>query len=828
VQSFSNRLILVALWLAAGLSSAGCQTWSSWRDSSPAPVAARKEDPAAPKSKSEKPASGARDRLIPPALADERWVLAVDAARQGAMGGLSTLDAARQEPRPPETPRPAERPRWRHAGLEELLARPPASRPDLSHALKSEDPVVATNAAIGLARQGSAAGVDRLAATVRAPELKLPLRRAAAEALGGIRQPSPVPMLRELLDQYGRGSGPGYVAELHAELLRSLAMHVEPVDEPRLAEALRSPVSTVRLEALEAWSRSRRSTLPAIVADLPSDPSPQVRAEAVRLLVAKRHPQALDRAKAALADQDMAVRHAAIAALGAMGGDEARTALEHLLAEQPELIRAEAVSALATMGAKAAVLGAIGDKSWRVRNAVAKALPGYRDREGVAAARQLLDDPSPEVRRQVVEAVSAWPIEQAGPALLAAMSGPSYLARKAAAAQLAARWPAARDFPADAPPARRAQAMKDLESKWARQYGYADRAALAQATQGASGSQAQEAVQAERLDAVRARLRRLAEPGLPSAARDEELRALTEIGPSLIPLLERLTLDEHVALPEPVYREVLPRVSPVFLALDQLRGTDVAQRRRGAEQLATRAATEPLGRLAVERLALVAATESDLLVWSNVLTAVANDPSEPSLRLACAAIGHPSPEIRRRACEHLGAHPDPRSAKVLLGALEDKSSPVARAAVRALNNLGPLDDAQPLERLLASPDPALQLEAAAALTRAGSAKGVAALERLAGSTDPKIRRQAADAMGESPNPAFTATLMRLLDDQLNVRRAALASLPKVVGQDVANRGNEPPPSMAERVSRWKRWYGHPSESGPTAAQAANGSEITSW
>ena len=100
------------------------------------------------------------------------------------------------------------------------------------------------------------------------------------------------------------------------------------------------------------------------------------------------------------------------------------------------------------------VLGAAGDPSWRVRLKVAEALAGYGDRDGAAAARRLLDDPSAEVERQVVRSLAAWPGEMAGPVLLDALGKDAVTVRKLAAEQLAARWPAAGRFPFEAPPAR--------------------------------------------------------------------------------------------------------------------------------------------------------------------------------------------------------------------------------------------------------------------------------------------------------------------------------------------------------------------------------------
>ncbi|MHC4177000.1 MAG: HEAT repeat domain-containing protein, partial [Planctomycetota bacterium] len=101
-------------------------------------------------------------------------------------------------------------------------------------------------------------------------------------------------------------------------------------------------------------------------------------------------------------------------------------------------------------------------------------------------------------------------------------------------------------------------------------------------------------------------------------------------------------------------------------------------------QVAELAGERPLGRLAMARLVRLIVAEPDELVWQRVLTAVAGDASEPSIRLAYAAVSHPSAEVRRRACDNLAAHPHPGHAKMLVPALEDRDHAVVCAAVRAL------------------------------------------------------------------------------------------------------------------------------------------------
>jgi len=197
--------------------------------------------------------------------------------------------------------------------------------------------------------------------------------------------------------------------------------------------------------------------------------------------------------------------------------------------------------------------------------------------------------------------------------------------------------------------------------------------------------------------------------------------------------------------------------------------------------------------------------EPDPLVWQAVFTTIHGDDSEPSIRLARAALSHESPDVRRRACEHLAAHPAPAHEPVLLPALEDPTDSVRAAAVTALVAGQSLDNPEPLERLAAHGNGRLRVQAAVALCRLGDPAGPPALDRLSHSDDPNERRWVAEAMGTVPDPSFAAALIRMLDDRPSVRQAALASLPSVAGRDVAQSAESPEPDVEHRVELWKAW-----------------------
>ena len=176
--------------------------------------------------------------------------------------------------------------RWHSPAIDEMLAMPVERQPDFHALLQSQQPLVAINAAIVLARLGEPVAQEKLLETVRNQSLKLPLRRATIEALARAEKPSALKSLQELADQYGNfseKSAASYVPELHAELLyAALARQEDAADDPRFTTAVRQPVSPdVRLAVLECWARGHDGGLPPEVADLRGDPKERVRATAV-------------------------------------------------------------------------------------------------------------------------------------------------------------------------------------------------------------------------------------------------------------------------------------------------------------------------------------------------------------------------------------------------------------------------------------------------------------------------------------------------------------------------------------------------------------------
>ncbi len=558
-----------------------------------------------------------------------------------------------------------------------------------------------------------------------------------------------------------------------------------------------APEAAVKIAALYAWIQTRRDPLPPEALRLTTDVHPTVRAAAVRAIGQRPPPDAETRIAAALEDHEIEVRLAAIEALGMIASAASRARLESLRSDHGEMVRAAAVRALGRLGADEAVFDAAGDRSWRVRKEVAAALACRPSRHAAAIATGLLDDPSAEVQSQAVESAAAWPLRLGGPVLLEAMGKPCGTVRRTAAARLATQWPPASEFAPDAPPDRRQAELDQLRGRFVDEFGLVAPAALAEIARGAKGQTPPRTAEASRL------IRQLADPLSTPQVRADALADLQAFGPELVPALEHFARVEKQNLPQAVWESVLARADATFAAIERLRSPDPAERRQAAEQLVRLANQRPLGALAVARLADVAAAESDPLVLHRALDAVARDGGDEATRLVYAAMSHPSPDVRRAACEHLAAHPRPQHAAVLAPALDDAHPAVVAAAIRALAAGGRLDDPSVLRRFLGSSSQHLALEAAAALAQLGDPAGAGALERLARSHDAAIRRHAAEAMGRTGDPTFVPALVRLLDDQEGTRRAALESLSKVTGQTPPKRdGREL--GVAERVAWWKQ------------------------
>ncbi len=275
------------------------------------------------------PAAAASVAAGAASLADDRWVQAV-----------------------PTLEEPTPKYRWRHFGLEGWLARG-SWQAELTAALADSQPIVATNAAILIARGGSADEqiVKRLTLTIENVILRMPLRYAAVEALAKVPTAAARGELGRLADQqiqFMTDTPSAYTPEMHAQLLLGLsespAAADASADNPRFIAALASSAPEVRRAALAAWLEPQRQGLPPAALELRRDPDPRVRAIALAVLAVQRPKPAETLLLAALDDTDLSVRVAAIGALGKMNTPAGRSALEKLRTHSHEAARVAAVA----------------------------------------------------------------------------------------------------------------------------------------------------------------------------------------------------------------------------------------------------------------------------------------------------------------------------------------------------------------------------------------------------------------------------------------------------------------------------------------------------
>jgi HEAT repeat protein len=588
--------------------------------------------------------------------------------------------------------------------------------------------------------------------------------------------------------------------------------------QAELVKSLDSDSADVRIAALEDLRKLEAGEIPQAVDELVQDADPRVRRAAVAVVAARRHPDAPDLLLAALEDPDVQVRLAAVSGLGETQDAKSRQALEYIMRGDTEMMRTAAIAALAAQGAADLVRGASDDKSWRVRSAVAAGLARDATADAGELALRLVEDRSAQVQQQAVQAVAAWPLDLAGPVLLAAAASPAYMTSKTAIEQLRERWPAARGLPSEPPPglspgelsawhAERGRHVAELRSQWIAEYGnrlmVAGRDAVRNAVIKAASPEA--IAEAEKLVAA------LTAAGQTAEQTKASLDSLRAMGGDLVAVADAWAREQPPkAIPEAVYKEVLPELALVIATINELSSTDVTVRRQTAAKLAELAAHEALSPAAVARLAMLVEKEQDAIVWQTVLRVVSEPDATGVLpanrQLIVLALGHPLPDVRRRACEALANWNDPRMSSLLVASLGDTNASVVAAAAKAFAVLGAGDDPRPLLPLLALGDRTLRLSAAEALARSRYREGVDALERLAIEADANVRRQAALAMGRTRDAHFTQQLIRMLDDRSGVQQAALESLAAIHGRDFGRENRGAATTVAERAASWKRWH----------------------
>ncbi|MDZ4778708.1 MAG: HEAT repeat domain-containing protein [Planctomycetia bacterium] len=695
---------------------------------------------------------------------------------------------------------------WRHVALESADGTLLIDEDSLRENLDSKDKLTAANARLLLMRSTDAAGQDedasrQLRELIADARLSAPLRAAAVETLAELNSGTPRDAWVELLG----GSGTGGLAfraqpvEVRVELVRRGAAVFEPAASMAFTEALSDPEPAVRVAAVEAWAKAKPSAAPPQLVDLASDLDPGVRAATVSTLAAMESPLAAEAARAGFRDPQLEVRLAAIAALGKIKDPSSDAFLHEAASSEGNMVRAAAVEALAVRGDEAAVFAAAKDNDSMVRTAAARALRHVKAQHGAAIARTLIADRSMSVRRAAIQAVGTWPLADAGPLLFEGLDDGAVDTRKAAHESLKIIWPAAAEFRYSSDAATRAAALAALREQWHTSQG--------------SNSTANEIVREasppllETHELAEEQLRELL-AALTDATADNDPAALAAMQRANTHLESQLldwTDRESQPIPENVYSEVLASRNEAIGQLADWESLSAQERRLRVSAVAQQASDKPLTPLAARRLIERVLLADDPLLWQSALDACRTQADASTRRFAAAALSHPTPDVRRRACEFFIEQPGIDAVTWLAPALEDETSYVAATAALAIGRCGEPQDLGSLAALCGHRDADCRLAAAETLAAWQDDRGAAALERLALDLDPAVRIRAAEAMGRIASAEFVPMLIAMLDDDLGVRRAALASLPSVAGETPIAADELPAPPLAEQVTRWKSW-----------------------
>ncbi len=631
---------------------------------------------------------------------------------------------------------------------------------------------------------------------------------------------------------------------IREELFRGVAAWVPPVHIPRLENALRQGAkktrapADIRQAAMEACliyainrdrpgqpeSSAAATTRPVAgskkgpSSDWPStvmtcriDPDLQVRRTFIHWLGRARPEGAFELLKTQAESAEVGLRAAALESLGRLHTDAAHAEIKSQAERTRDTLRAAAVGALSSWGLEE-ISHYAHDKSQIVRIAVARELGKQPTLDSAVLLTAMVVDPSLDAQLAAVESVKTWPDDVAFPLLLHAMRDSSPKTRLAAFTQVSQRKKVDVDYRFDGPPDQRQAAVNAVAAAVGSSLSYMDQM-LRREPRAASQ------VNALRAAEIREHLTALIENAPDSAPATTAREWLAGIGPKDLPVVEAFLKNPTKASTEPIYRLVLPHISPVYAALVDLESSDLIVRRRGARTLADRGQAVSLSRPILARLQERLYRETDELVWRWALLAIGSDSTEDCAEIANLALHHQAAEVRQLGCDYLGNHGQPAYAVWLLELCDDRDRSVKLAAIRALGNCGnqvavrgiqpdKVHHASPnLRSLLSSSDGAVRFAAAVSLCRLGTAEGMQELVRLSYHANPDTRAQAVKEMGLSGQTRFVSHLVTLgwTERNTRVRQTILESLDRIVPEENRPRPLGETPTPDAKIKCWVEW-----------------------
>ena len=700
---------------------------------------------------------------------------------------------------PPESPW-----RWRHRGIEEILALPPEQQPDWQALLRHENVLVRGNALITLARSGDSHTSDLLYTLVNDVSRSRAMRCAAVEALASLPS-TPPEMLIQLSDTYSdyidaNGNRKGGVPELAIEVLYAMAAKMPMANEPCFMRPLESRDPKVRLAAVSIWrdnapQQPERVMLPDCVAQYCGNQNTAIQEAALIAVVRWRHPQAVACLDLGLRNPIGAVRIAAIRGLGILQTHESVVMLMSLLNDPSKAIRAEVVTALGQVGLQDKVYQMSGDADWEVRRAVARELAKSNNPQTQAIAKKYLRDRSVQVQQATLDSLRHWHPESTAALLFEAMDSSALETRNKATEMLAQYWEPARQYQPNGRVEIRKQHYRQLASQFQNdmQTGVlqteiakvlnglqmqpsspvtpfaaitafppavsSERFQAVDCEPPRNGSDVPEPTQAD-YDRVRMLLTQLSQGGTQQQYQTV-LAQLAETGPILLPILEQLVIAEGRPLHDAVCRQVLPGVDSLFGISSRLDHPDTGHRRAAVAELVNETKFGYVSPLLYRQLAAHAIREQDEIVLLRLWDFADRQAEKLSQLETERQVGHEPSDMAKQQKELMTRSRTQLRKSLTTGSLAHTSPELHHRACVHIYEYGLPDDVPMLLAEIRHPATSVSRAALQALARLGTIECARQVRPLLAHAQPLVVVDAALALDRWGDPAGQNAIERL-------------------------------------------------------------------
>lgn len=636
---------------------------------------------------------------------------------------------------------------------------------------------------------------------------------------------------------------PDISVELRGELYRGLARFIPPAEIPSLTQTLDInnntllPPKTLRRSAMDACliygfsyfadqdlfsptahpqkqlSEFEAAVWPTNMMQVRWDTDSEIRWKFGLWAVLVRHPDAESILTSQLRDADLLVQNKAIEHLGLLG---TKTALELLISQTKrpqESSRVSAAMGLAPWGLQH-LAPLKNDSSAKVRRTVAQGLGKTPTPEAALLLQSLVSDRNSDVQQAVVESISQWPDELAIPLIMEGIQEGTYKTRRKSILQLIKRTSLGSSISIEASRTERIAAIQKLIQTKQLPGGLSDQLLK-------HGLQEPNKNNSSRIAVIQAHFHDLMNQPRDSEQYRHSYQELSNISPKEIVILEKIILDTAMKVPNEVYTELLPKLSPNYVALNQLTSSQITDRRKAAQQLFLNSQRVSLSPVIVKRLRTLMTHEQDRLVWRIVMSSIEKDNYEDTAQLALLAINHNWPDIRILGCQHFGSHGSPQYVPWLLPLLNDKNPSVQLAAINALglchnpiaitgiqNGSQNQDPGPSLRAFLTHSNRRIRFHTVVALSRLGDIEGMRELVRLSNDSLSSTRIDAIKEMGNSGQTRFVEPLIQLAWTERNhsTLKEILNSLEKLVPNSEQPTELASTKNHSEQAKIWMDWW----------------------